>query len=265
MAFERSPDEAKNSFTKFRTTERSIGGAPMTKKIMKPLFSILACLMLLGVGASTETLGQTDQTSTSENASSAPTVAPQTPAELNSLVAPIALYPDALVAQVLAASTHVDQVAYADDWFTQNTNLKGKNLADAVNQQSWDPSVKALTQFPTVLHDLAKNLAWTSTLGQAFKNQQADVMAAVQTMRAKAQAAGNLKSSSQITVVQQTPSTIVIKPASPDVVYVPEYNPALIYGAPYVVPSYVPPVVVATPGIYWGSGIGIGGGWGWGG
>jgi hypothetical protein len=237
----------------------------MTKKIMKPLFSILACLMLLVVGASTETLGQTDQTSTSENANSAPTVVPQTPAELDALVAPIALYPDALVAQVLAASTHADQVAYADDWLAQNTNLKGKQLADAVNEQSWDPSVKALTQFLTVLHDLAKNLAWASSLGQAFTNQQADVMTAVQTMRSKAQAAGNLKSSSQITVVQQTPSTIVIKPANPDVVYVPEYNPTLIYGTPYVVPSYIPPVVVATPGIYWGSGIGIGGGWGWGG
>jgi hypothetical protein len=237
----------------------------MTKKIMKPLFSILACLMLLVVGASTEALGQTDQTSPSENAGSAPTVAPQTPAELGALVAPIALYPDALVAQVLAASTHVDQVAYADDWLTQNTNLKGKKLADAVNEQSWDPSVKALTQFPTVLHNLAHNLAWTSSLGQAFTNQQADVMAAVQTMRSKAQAVGNLKSSSQITVVQETPSTIVLKPTSPDVVYVPEYNPALIYGAPCVVPSYVPPVVVATPGIYWSSGIGTGGGWGWGG
>ena len=237
----------------------------MTKKIMKPLFSILACLMLLVVGASTETLGQTDQTSTSENANSAPTVVPQTPAELDALVAPIALYPDALVAQVLAASTHADQVAYADDWLAQNTNLKGKQLADAVNEQSWDPSVKALTQFPTVLHDLAKNLAWASSLGEAFTNQQADVMTAVQTMRSKAQAAGNLKSSSQITVVQQTPSTIVIKPANPDVVYVPEYNPTLIYGTPYVVPSYIPPVIVATPGIYWGSGIGIGGSWGWGG
>jgi hypothetical protein len=232
----------------------------MTKKIMKRLFSILACLMLLVAGASTETLGQADQTVTSENANPAPTVAPQTPAELDSLVAPIALCPDALVAQVLAASTRVDQVAYADDWLAQDPTLKGKKLADAVNQQSWDPSVKALTQFPTVLHDLAKNLAWTSSIGQAFTNQQADVMTAVQTMRAKAQAAGNLKSSSQITVVQETPSTIFIKPTSPDVVYVPEYNPTLVYGTPYVVPSYVPPVVVATPGIYWNSGIGIGGG-----
>jgi hypothetical protein len=237
----------------------------MTNKIMKPLFSILACLMLLVVGTSTEILGQTDQTSTSENTGAAPAVAPQTPAELDALVAPIALYPDALVAQVLAASTHADQVAYADDWLAQSTNLKGKKLADAVNQQSWDPSVKALTQFPTVLHDLAHNLAWTSSLGQAFTNQQADVMAAVQTMRAKAQAVGNLKSSSQVTVVQETPATIVIKPANPEVVYVPEYNPTLIYGTPYVVPFYVPPVVVATPGIYWGTGIGIGGGWGGGG
>lgn len=235
----------------------------MTKKIMKPFLSILACLILLAVGASTEALGQTSQTSSSENAASAPTVAPQTPAELDALVAPIALYPDALVAQVLAASTHADEVAYADDWLAQNTNLKGKKLEDAVNKQFWDPSVKALTQFPTVLHDLARNLAWTSSLGEAFTNQQTEVMAAVQTMRAKAHAAGNLKSSSQITVVQETPSTIIIKPANPDVVYVPEYNPTLIYGTPYVVPLYTPPIAVVTPGIFWGTGIGIGGGWGW--
>jgi thiol:disulfide interchange protein len=106
------------------------------------------------------------------------------------LVAPIALYPDALVAQVLAASTNPDQVAFADDWLHQNSNLTGAALAQAVDQQSWDPSVKALTQFPSVMDTLAKNLPWTSSLGQAYENQQAEVMAAVQAMRAKAQAAG---------------------------------------------------------------------------
>ena len=164
--------------------------------------------------------------------SSAPTPAPLSSDQLDALVAPIALYPDALVAQVLAASANPDQVAYADDWLAQNKSLTGTALAQAVDQQSWDPSVKALTQFPSVLDNLAHNLSWTSSLGQAFAYQEADVMAAVQTMRAKAQAAGTLQSTSQITVTQSSPDTIVIQPANPQVVYVPQYNPAVVYGAP---------------------------------
>ena len=200
---------------------------------------------------------------------SAATPAPLSMDQLDALVAPIALYPDALVAQVLAAATNPDQVAYADDWLAQNKNLTGTALAQAVDQQSWDPSVKALTQFPSVLHNMAHNLSWTSSLGQAFANQQADVMAAVQAMRAKAQAAGTLQSNSQITITQPAPTTIVIQPANPQVVYVPQYNPTLVYGAPVVVPLYVPPPVpVAAVGLYFGSGITIGaafGGGGWGG
>ena len=146
----------------------------MAKKIMKPFLSILACLMLLVVGVSTKAVGQSDPTSPAVEAVSAPAVAPQTPAQLDALVAPVALYPDALVAQVLAASTHADQVAYADDWLAQNTYLNGKKLADAVNQQTWDPSVKALTQFPTVLHDLARNLAQRSYMsGNGFGDRAA--------------------------------------------------------------------------------------------
>jgi uncharacterized protein DUF3300 len=203
------------------------------------------------------------------SSNSAPTPAPLSPDQLDALVAPIALYPDALVAQVLAAATNPDQVAYADDWLAQNKNLTGTALVQAVDQQSWDPSVKALTQFPSVLDNLAHNLSWTSSLGQAFANQQADVMAAVQAMRAKAQAAGTLQSNSQITITQPAPTTIVIQPANPQVVYVPQYNPTLVYGAPVVVPLYVPPPVpVAAVGLYFGSGITIGaafGGGGWGG
>ncbi|MGA8214958.1 MAG: DUF3300 domain-containing protein [Candidatus Sulfotelmatobacter sp.] len=198
-----------------------------------------------------------------------PTPAPLTADQLNSLVAPIALYPDALVAQVLAAAANPDQVTYADDWLAQNRNLNGQALAQAVDQQSWDPSVKALTQFPSVLDNLAHNLSWTSSLGQAFANQQSDVMAAVQVMRAKAQAAGTLQSNSQITVTQSAPSTIVIQPVNPQVVYVPQYNPTVVYGAPIVVPYYVPPPLpVASVGIYFGDPITIGawfGGGGWGG
>ena len=168
---------------------------------------------------------------TPQQGSSAPEPAPLSADQIDSLVAPIALYPDALVAQVLGAATFPDQVAYADDWLAQNKSLTGTALTQAVDQQTWDPSVKALTQFPTVLDNLAKNLPGLPASGQAFDNQQADVMTAVQTMRAQAQAAGNLKSTSQIQVVQQSPQTIVIQPANPDVVYVPQYNPTVVYGA----------------------------------
>src|SRR5271167_4870178 len=189
--------------------------------------------------------------------------APMSASELQALVAPIALYPDALVAQILAASTFPDQVAIANYWLQQNKSLTGSALMQAVDQQSWDPSVKALTQFPSVLNNLASNLTWTSSLGEAYHNQSADVMTAIQTLRAQAQAKGNLKSTSQITVVQQAPQTIVIQSANPQVVYVPEYNPAVIYGYPYVVPGYVAPVystgdMVAAGLLGFGAGIAVG-------
>ena len=117
------------------------------------------------------------------------------PQEIDNLVAPIALYPDALVAQVLAAATYPNEVVEAAQWLKDNSSLQGQALADAVNQQQqWDPSVQALTQFPSVLDNMASNLSWTSALGSAFYNQQADVMASVQRLRAQAKAAGNLKS-----------------------------------------------------------------------
>ncbi len=129
----------------------------------------------------------------------------------------------------------------------------------AVDIQAWDPGVKALTQFPSVLDNLANNLSWTSALGEAYHTlQAADVMAAVQVLRAKAQAAGNLKSSPQITVVQQSPQVIVIQPANPQVVYVPQYNPVEVYGTPYVTPGYTTADVVATGLIAFGVGIAVG-------
>jgi uncharacterized membrane protein YgcG len=199
-------------------------------------------------------------------ASSAPNPtdpAPQTAAELEALVAPIALYPDSLVAQVLTAATFPDQVAVADYWVQQNKNLTGSALMQAVDKQTWDPSVKALTQFPTVLDNLAKNLTWTSSLGEAYHNQQAEVMTAIQTLRAQAQAKGTLKTSSQITVVQQSPQTIVIQPTNPQIVYVPQYNPTIVYATPYVVPYYTAPVystgdVVAAGLLGFGAGIAVG-------
>jgi Protein of unknown function (DUF3300) len=207
---------------------------------------------------------------TTAQVGSAPAPAPQTPEQLQVLVAPIALYPDALVAQVLAAASYPEQISFADYWVSQNKNLTGDALTQAADQEPWDPSVKALTQFPTVLHTLASNLTWTSNLGEAFHNQEAEVMAAIQVMRAKAQAAGTLLSTPQVQVVQQAPNTIVIQPVNPQVVYVPQYNPAVVYGVPYVVPFYTAPVLggaVVGTGITFGAGVslfgGVGLGWGW--
>jgi len=163
----------------------------------------------------------------------APPYAQQTPEQLQRLVAPIALYPDSLVAQILAASTFPEQVVEADRWVQAHPDLKGEALGQAVNDQPWDPSVKALTAFPSVLGNMDKNISWTSALGDAYYNQQQDVMDAVQFMRQKAEAAGNLKSTPQQTVTNQGPD-VVIQPADPDVVYVPAYDPWLVYGYPIV-------------------------------
>ncbi len=185
--------------------------------------------------------------------------APLTADELQQLAAPIALYPDALVAQILAAATYPDQIAGAASWLQQHSYLTGTTLMQAVDAQPWDPAVKALTQFPSVLGNLATNLAWTSSLGEAYNTQAADMMAAVQVLRAKALAAGNLKSGSQLSVVQQSPQVIVIQPVNPQVVYVPVYNPAVVYGYPYVVPAYVyvpPPAGAAV--VAFGVGVAVG-------
>jgi Protein of unknown function (DUF3300) len=232
------------------------------QKAMAVLMSFLLVLTTFPVGA------------IAQAASPAPTAEERgtlSAEEIDGIVAPIALYPDALVAQILGAATFPYEIVDATLWLKDNSQLKDEALAKAVDQQSWDPAVKALTQFPSVLENLAKNLAWTSALGEASATQQADVMAAVQRMRAKAQAAGNLKSSPEIKVVQESPQTIVIQPANPQVVYVPVYNPAVVYGVPYVYPGYVyvvPPPPTAA--IVFGVGIMVGAmvyggccGWGW--
>ena len=178
--------------------------------------------------------------------------------DLQKLVAPIALYPDALVAQILGAATFPDQVETASNFLQVNKSLSETALVQAVDKEPWDPSVKALTEFPSVLDNLAHNLTWTSSLGEAYHTQAADVMAAVQVLRAKAQAAGNLKSSSQITVVQQSPQVIVIQPTNPQIVYVPQYNPTVVYGYPYVTPGYSTAAVVTTAAVAFGVGIAVG-------
>ncbi len=198
----------------------------------------------------------------------APPYAQQTPEQLQRLVAPIALYPDSLVAQILAASTFPEQVVEADRWVQAHPDLKGEALAQAVDQQPWDPSVKALAAFPSVLGNMDKNLSWTSSLGDAYYNQQQDVMDAIQVMRHKAQAAGALKSTQQ-EVVKDEGSDIDIEPASPDVVYVPAYNPWLVYGYPIEAwPGWYPYPGIWFGGPYLNFGVGFGIGWfggfGWG-
>ena len=186
--------------------------------------------------------------------------------ELEQLVAPIALYPDALVAQVLMASTYPLEVVEAARWSKANPNLKDKALQDALEKQSWDPSVKSLAAFPQILHMLNEKLDMTQKLGDAFLAQQKDVMDAVQRLRVKAQAAGNLKSSKEQTVTTEQ-QVIKIEPADPQVVYVPTYNPTVVYG-PWPYPAY-PPYYYYPPGYYPGGafftftvGIAIGAAWG---
>jgi hypothetical protein len=203
-----------------------------------------------------------------EQAAPAPPYTQGNPEQLQQLVAPIALYPDSLVAQILAASTFPEQIVEAERWVQANPDLKGDALGQAVDQQPWDPSVKALTAFPAVLGNMDKNLSWTSSLGDAYYNQQQDVMDAVQVMRQRAEKAGDLKTTPQQTVTTQD-STIRVQPANPNVVYVPAYNPWMVYGDPIMAwPGWYPypGIWYGGPYLSFGAGFGIGffGGFGWG-
>lgn len=184
--------------------------------------------------------------------------APVPEKDMDALVAPIALYPDALVAQILGAATYPDQVEAAYVFVKANSSLSGDALIQAAEEQEWDPSVMALLRFPSVLEKLAQNLGWTSALGDVSANQQADVMAAIQRMRARADAAGTLKSGEQIKVVKESPDIIVIQAANPQVVYVPTYNPTVVYGTTVVTPGYSAGDVAAVAVISFGVGIAVG-------
>src|SRR5277367_6427098 len=196
--------------------------------------------------------------------------------QLDNLVAPVALYPDPLLGQVLAASTYPLEVVEAGQWLQQNRSLRGQQLIDAAKQMNWDPSVQALVAFPDAVTMLTRDIRWTTDLGNAFLTQQADVMGAIQRMRAGARNNGRLQSGPQQTVTTQQQdgqTAIQIQPADPQVVYVPTYNPAYVWG---------PPVWGAYPPLYYppiGYGFGFGfpcylggffsgflgfGGWGWG-
>ena len=157
------------------------------------------------------------------------------PDQLANLVAPIALYPDSLLSQVLVAATYPLEIVEAAQWLQQNRNLRGAQLVEAARQQNWDTSIQALVVFPDVITRLNSDIRWTTDLGNAFLAQQADVMDAVQRLRAQASQAGRLQSNSQVNVTTQTQggqAAIEIQPADPQVVYVPVYNPEYIWGPP---------------------------------
>ncbi len=177
-------------------------------------------------------------------------------AQLEALVAPIALYPDALVSQVLMAATYPLEVGEASNWAKANSKLKGDALNKALQQQTWDASVKSLVSFPPVLEMMGAQLSWTQQLGNTVLAQQSETMSAIQALRAKAKQAGSLQSNSQQTVTTQgsgSSQTIIIEPANPQVVYVPTYNPTVVYGA-WAYPAY-PPYAYYPPGYVAGTAL----------
>src|SRR5580704_14154795 len=196
------------------------------------------------------------------------------PDQLNDLVAPIALYPDELVSQIMVAASYPLEVVEANQFLQRNPGLTGAALTQAAQQQNWDPSVQALVLFPDVLKRLNADVTWTTNLGNAFLAQQQDVMDAVQRMRQTAQQNGKLKSTPQESVANNG-GAIAIEPVDPEVMYVPVYDPAWIWGPPLFYPYPVwgwPPFGFYGPGVYFGWGLGInmgfyfGAGWhGWGG
>ncbi len=234
----------------------------------------LLCGLLLpfSLGLAQEQAGPPPDSPDAQQQQSQPLLSPD---QLDNLVAPVALYPDPLLSQVLAASTYPLEIVEAQQWIQQNSNLQGAQRIDAAKQQNWDPSVQALVAFPDVLRMLSSDVRWTTDLGNAFLAQQADVMAAVQRMRERARANGRLRSTPQQEVTAETQngqSAIEIMPANPDVVYVPVYSPEYVWGPP--VWGYYPPLWYPA-GFGFGFGFGPGifvdaffpgwGGWGWGG
>jgi len=245
-------------------------------------------LVICGAVIATVIAGQASVNAQTTGAQAAPVAegtANKTPPfkkeELESILAPIALYPDALLAQIFMASTYPLEIVEAARWSKAHPDVKGDAVAGAVQKETWDPSVKSLCAFPTVLEKMNEKIDWTQKLGDAFLAQQKEVMQAVQILRDKAKATGNLKSTKEVTVKEEpapagapTPQTIIIESPDPEVVYVPTYNTSVVYGAwgyPYYPPySYYPPGY-AYAGAFWGftAGVIVGGAiWGncnWGG
>jgi hypothetical protein len=250
-----------------KAADGHLNGSPQRARTL----AVLLCLVLLLRGDSGLWASPQEQ----EKESSQETAAKLTPEQLDSLVAPIALYPDPLLSQTLVASTYPLEIVQLQQWLAQNKKLKEKELAEEVKKQDWDPSIQAMAALPDVVKQLAENIKWTTDLGNAFLAQQSDVMDAVQRMRAKAKDKGNLKSTEQQKVETKTVESkqvIVIEQANPEVVYVPTYNPTIVYGAPVYPypPVYYPPAGYYAAGMAISFGVGMavgaawGGGWGWG-
>ena len=186
--------------------------------------------------------------------------------ELAQLLAPIALYPDELVSQILMASTYPLEVVQADRWAKSHKQSTGDVLAKQLEKEKWDPSVKSLVNFPTVLANMSEKLDVTTKIGDAFLAQQKDVMETIQELRKKAHEAGNLKTTKEQKVVVEK-ETIIIKPADPQVVYVPTYSPTVVYGTwPYpAYPPYYyyPPPPPAYPAYHFAAGVAVGVAWGY--
>ena len=235
----------------------------------RSLMAIL-CVIVLTPG---DTLVYAQQQGSPPATSSGGQAARITADELDSLVAPVALYPDPLLAQVLAASTYPLEIVKLQRWLAQNSSLKDQQLLDAAAKQPWDPSIQALAALPEVVKRLGDDIGWTADLGNAFLAQQSDVMDAVQRMRKKAQEKGTLKTTEQQkveTTVVENRSVVVIEQANPQVVYVPSYDPVVVWGAPVYPypPIYYPPVGYYAAGMALSFGVGVmmgafwGGGWG---
>lgn len=267
-----------------RTTARSTSNAGALR------LSVLGLAAALALSACNESQDKPPQaasaplpTESAQPVATPVAYVPPSAETLYQMVAPIALYPDKLVAQVLAASTYPDQVGAAEVWMGQNPGLKPEELQNAVNSQDWDPSVKSLAQFPNVLAQLSSNVPWTTALGKAYYNDPADVMNAIQVMRQRAYKAGTLKDSSRLKVAVATadapppvpqpapqavgeplssmlpvpvidtpPQFIEIAPAQPDTVYVPQYDPGVVYGEPVPMYGGYRPIVAPQP-VYVGS------------
>jgi hypothetical protein len=195
------------------------------------------------------------------------------PDQLQSLVAPIALYPDPLLAQCLVAATYPLDIVAAQQWVDKNKNLKGEELTKALEKEPWDPSVQSLAEMPDALKRMSENIAWTQDLGDAFLAQQSDVMDAVQALRKQAKDSGKLESSEQQkveTTTVENKTVIEIQPASTQVVYVPQYNPVAYWPAPpypyppVYYPPYYPGQALVSFGVGMAVGAAISGGWGYG-
>jgi hypothetical protein len=240
----------------------------LSRTLGRPIYGSIAivCVAILAPGDVLLFAQQAEpQVMTTTTTEKAP--APKIPNDqLDSLVSPIALYPDPLLAQTLAASTYPLEMIQLQQWMERNKDLKDKALADAVAKQPWEPSVQSMVAFPDVVQRLSGNIQWTTDLGNAFLAQQSDVMEAVQRMRGKAEGTGSLKTSAQQTVetksVEGGKQVIVIESANPEVVHVPSYDPTVVYGAPaYPYPSYYYPGYVAGAALTFGVGLALGAAW----